>query len=164
MLTNPIMELNMKFYAVLHNLTANTAKQLDFTENQGVHRQVFATKAEATKYANNLKASLLALVKEKQAEYADKRREGVDSEQLKVSPTKLITNSNAVIFVTSFVLNGKEEIASALCVTPPYKYYSYDNEWGMLMGFHPDCAVFFFDSVESDTRHNQAIGDPSYTE
>lgn len=152
----------MKFYAVLHNLTANTAKQLDFTENQDVHRQVFATKAEATKYANNLKASLLALVKEKQAEYADKRREGVESEQLKVSPTKLITNSNADIYITSFTLNGKEEIASALCGTCLREYYSYDNECGTYD--HHDCAVFFFDSVESDTRHNQAIGDPTYTE
>ena len=152
----------MKFYAVMHNLTANTAKMLNFTDNQDVYRQVFATKAEATKYANNLKASLLALLKEKQAEYADKNLPGVDSEQLKVSPTKLITNSNAEIFVTSFVLNGKKEIADALSGTCLREFYSYDDDCGTYD--HHDCAVFFFDTIESDTRHNHAIGDPTYTD
>ena len=152
----------MKFYAVMHNLTANTAKQLNFTDNQDVYRQVFATKAKATKYANNLKASLLALVKEKQAEYADKEFSKVDSEQLKVSPTKLIENSNAEIFVTSFTLNGKEEIADALSGTPLREFHNYDTECGTWDHF--ECAVFFFDTIEADTRHNHAIGDPTYTD
>jgi hypothetical protein len=154
------MELNMKFYAVMHNLTANTAKQLVFTDNQDVYRQVFATKAKATKYANNLKNALLALVKEKQDEYAEENT--VDSEQLKVSPRKLIENSNVGIHVTSFTLNGKEEIAEALSGNCLREYYSYDDECGTYD--HHECAVFFFDTIESDTRHNQAIGDPTYTE
>jgi|11_taG_2_1085331.scaffolds.fasta_scaffold11895_4 hypothetical protein len=149
----------MKFYAVHHNLTAHTAKLLDFKDNQDIYRQVFTTKTQATQYARSLKQALLALVREKQAEYRSPLNSYYDT-HTKVSPTRLIKESGVNISVESFSLNCKEDIAKALSNTALRECHNYDEECGTWD--HHDCAVFFFDTIEADTRNNAVLREPSY--
>jgi len=149
----------MKFYAVHHNLTAHTAKLLDFKDNQDVYRQVFTTKAQATQYARSLKQAVLALVREKQEEY---NYSPAFEHHTKVSPTRLIKESGVEISVVPFSLNGKEEIAKALSNTALRECHNYDEECGTWD--HYDCAVFFFDVIEADTRNNAVLREASYEE
>ena len=149
----------MKFYAVHHNLTAHTAKLLDFKENQDIYRQVFTTKAQATQYARSLKQAVLALVREKQEEYAGNISDQYVS-HTKMAPTRLIKESGVEITVVSFSLKGKEEIAKALSSTALRESHDYDEECGTWD--HYDCAVFFFDTIEGDTRNNEVLRETSY--
>jgi hypothetical protein len=150
----------MKFYAVHHNLTAHTAKLLDFKNNQDIYRQVFATKTQATQYARSLKQALLTLVQEKQAEYRSPLNFMHYATHTKVSATRLIKESGVNISVETLTLNCKEEIAKALSNTALRECHNYDEECGTWD--HYDCAVFFFDTIEADTRNNAVLREPSY--
>ena len=147
----------MKFYAVHNNLASVTAAEINNIINSDDvrYRQVFPTRPEAEEYAKKIKSALQQVITQKIEKYEN------EVDWLKGMTAYKLTRATGVsISVSSFKLEGKKEIAQALSTARSQEFNNFDEECGQYD--HYGCAVFFWDELEGDTRHNAILREPSY--
>lgn len=145
----------MVIYRVIHNLTANTIEDLLGHCNVSRYAECFATKSEATKYANQIKKGLLSYTKEKKQEYKDsgsfsKEQGEYGVSVLDYSPTEYIKGCGFRITVIKVSIKGKAELAQALSSIPLQEFHQYSGDCNPTD--HLECAVFQWDADNATNR------------